>query len=80
MVPPYVQTCQFVSTSAAQQLKHTERGDDCYDDVVVVVDADDDEEDGLMIHNPHHHVCIMLSAWAHRGTRLGSAASDLIQP
>ena len=71
-----------MSTSSAQQLGDDSYEYDCdggsYDDVVV--DADDDADDGLMIHNPHHHVCIMLSAWAHRGTRLGSAASDLIQP
>ena len=25
----------------------------------------------MVIHNPHHHVCIMLSAWAHRGDEAG---------
>ena len=72
--PPYVQTYQFVSTSSAQQL--TGRGDDghehdCGDFVVVDANDDDGEDDGLMIHKPHHHVCIMLSAWAHRGDEAG---------
>ena len=73
---PFVQTCQFVSTSSAQQLVDDgyefdcDGGDGNYDDVVVAA-ADDDANDGLMIHNPHHHVCIMLSAWAHRGDEAG---------
>ena len=70
---PYVQTYQFVSTSSAQPIGDNGYEYDCdgdggsYDHVVV----DADEDDGLMIHNPHHHVCIMLSAWAHRGDEAG---------